>query len=197
MDFCAGDPAFGLVSGYLGRRFTGIELRQEQVDFNLSKAKDVGLLEDVSYICDDGRNVGTHIKPKSMDFVFSCPPYYDLEIYSEKREDLPNMETYEEFMGALAVMIKGAVKALNKNRFMALVVGDIRDENGVYRSFPGEYNSLIYIEVLASAPLRARTTFKHRKVVKTHQDVMVFIKGNTEQATNRLAPVEVGDIGEI
>ena len=80
----AGDSVFGFCSAFKGRPFTGIELRNEQVEFNQKQIDDNGL--DGKYICDDAVNIKNHIKNNSMDFMFTCPPYADLEIYS----DMPN-----------------------------------------------------------------------------------------------------------
>ena len=41
LDCFAGDTVFGYVSSYLGNNFTGIELRQEQVDFNNKQTKEL------------------------------------------------------------------------------------------------------------------------------------------------------------
>lgn len=66
-DCFAGDTVFGYVAGTQGFEFTGIELRQEQVDFNQSRVE--GL--NATYICDDGRNVCTHIAPESQDMFLA------------------------------------------------------------------------------------------------------------------------------
>lgn len=93
-DTFAGDTVFGYVAGSLGHVFTGIELRKEQADFNNERTLEL----TAHYINDDGRNVCKHIKELSQDLYFSCPPYYDLEIYSDDPNDASNQETYEEFI---------------------------------------------------------------------------------------------------
>jgi hypothetical protein len=76
-DCFAGDSVFGYVSSYLGNQFTGIELRKEQADLNNKRIKGF----NSKYICDDGQNVLKHIEKNSQDLLFSCPPYFNLEVY--------------------------------------------------------------------------------------------------------------------
>lgn len=40
------------------------------------------------------------------------------------------------------------------------------------------YNEIIFINSIGGAPMRANNTMKNRKVVRTHQNVLVFAKGS-------------------
>lgn len=60
-DTFAGDCSMGFVTGSMNNYYTGIELRQEQVDYNSEQFKKYGLDNYSKYICDDGRNVLKHI----------------------------------------------------------------------------------------------------------------------------------------
>jgi len=186
-DCFAGDTVFGFVSSYKNNKFTGIELRQEQVDFNNKTTT-----ERADYICDDGRNVIEHIKEDSKDLFFSCPPYYDLEVYSEKENDASNQETYEEFYEILDVAFKNSIKCLKDNRFAVVVAGDVRNKKtGEYYDFITDikntfknngmklYNDLILLDPIGTAALRANKFSVSRKNVKIHQNVLVFYKGDT------------------
>lgn len=182
----AGDSVFGFVSAYLGNKFTGIELRPEQVDINNSRVKGMS----ARYINDDGQNVAQHIEPESMDLLFSCPPYFDLEHYSDLPNDASNAPTYEAFLQILENAFAGALSCLRENRFAVIVVGDVRNKKtGFYYDFVGDikrifkehgaglYNELILIESSASTALRAGKYMEMRKIAKNHQNVLVFYKG--------------------
>lgn len=67
VDPMAGDTRKGLVFGYCGYKFTGIELRKEQVEANARMIEDRGL--DIKYICDDGRNILNHLDKVSNNRV--------------------------------------------------------------------------------------------------------------------------------
>lgn len=188
-DCFAGDVQKGLVFGQCGYDFTGIELRQEQVDVNNKAIENRGL--PIRYICDDGQNVANHISANSMDLLFSCPPYFDLEVYSELENDASNQGSYKDFIKILRNAFTNALSCLKNNRFAVVVVGDVRDKKtGFYYNFIDDtkrifiengaslYNELILVESVGSARLRAGANMDSRKITKTHQNVLVFFKGN-------------------
>jgi len=201
-DCFAGDSVFGYVCAFCGYNFTGIELREEQATKNQERLIAAGLKG--KYICDDGQNVGDHIKPDSQDFLFSCPPYYDLEVYSDLQEDASNQETFEDFYKILETAFTASIKCLKNNRFAVIVCGDVRGkEDGTYYLFPDRiketfinngmsvYNELILIENPVTAGIRANASMKRRKVVKTHQNILVFYKGDTKEIKNIFPELEI------
>lgn len=188
-DCFAGDTYKGLVFAMCGFSFRGVELRQEQVDINNRVLEGRGL--DIKYICDDGQNVAQHFDPESQDMLFSCPPYYDLEVYSKDERDASNQGTYEEFIAILDKAFKAALTCLKPNRFAVVVVGDVRDKKtGFYYGFADDvkrifkeggaslYNEIILVETGASTALRASRYMESRKVAKMHQNVLIFYKGD-------------------
>ena len=189
-DCFAGDSVFGYVSSYLGNEFTGIELRKEQAELNNDRIKE---FSKSKYICDDGQNVLKHIEINSQDLLFSCPPYFDLEVYSDLKNDASNQKEYGNFLKIIEKAFIDSLKCLKDNRFAVITVGDIRDKKGFYRNFISDvknifigngallYNEMILIEVLGSLPLRVARYMKHRKVGKCHQNVLVFYKGDPTQ----------------
>lgn len=198
----AGDTQKGLVFAMCGYNFTGIELRQEQVDANNKDIKERGL--NIKYICDDGRNVAKHFKPESQDLLFSCPPYYDLEQYSEKDEDASNQRTYKGFIDILEEGFKNAYKCLKKNRFAVIVVGDVRNRlSEGYFDFPADIvrmfksfgatflNKIILIEQVGTNCLRCANNMKHRKLSKVHQEILVFYKGNASNIKDIFSPIDL------
>ena len=199
-DCFAGDTVFGYVSASLGNHFTGIELRQEQVDFN--QAACAGL--DAEYICDDGRNVLERLGEGTQDLFFSCPPYFDLEQYSELPNDASNQETYGEFYEIIDAAFTDAIKCLKDNRFAVVVCGDVRDKKtGAYYGFPDDikatfkrngmmlYNEIVLVDPVGTATIRAANNMATRKVVKVHQNVLVFYKGDTKQIKGIFPEIEV------
>ena len=189
---CFSGGAFGFVSDYLGNTFTGIELRQEQVDLNNARLKN----KRSKYICDDGQNVLKHVKENSQDLLFSCPPYFDLEVYSDLENDASNQKDYKDFLQIIDNGFTGALKCLKDNRFAVIVVGDIRDKQGFYYGFPEDiksifikngaklYNEMIIAETLGTLPQRVGRYMNNRKVGKCHQNVLVFYKGQPKEIKN-------------
>lgn len=197
-DTFAGDSVFGYVSSKLGNTFTGIELRKEQADLNNERVQGMR----AKYICDDGQNVLDHIGAGTQDLFFSCPPYFNLEVYSDKENDASNQDTYDDFMRIIENAFAGAIKCLKNDRFAVVVCGDIRDKNGAYYGFPDDikrifvnngcvlYNELILVDPIGSAMLRCARLMRNRKVTKVHQNVLVFYKGNLKNIKNNYKTIE-------
>lgn len=198
-DCFAGDSVFGYVSAYLGNEFVGIELRPEQARLNNERVEGMS----ANYICDDGQNVANHLEPNSQDLLFCCPPYFDLEVYSDLPNDASNQGNYEDFINILRNAFTGAIGCLKDNRFAVVVVGGVRNKKtGFYYDFSGDikrifkengmslYNEIILIETGASTALRASRYMESRKVGKMHQYVLVFYKGKTKEIKNHFKKIE-------
>lgn len=138
-----------------------------------------------------------------FDFVFSCPPYGDLEVYSDDPADISTLEM-SEFDAIYGDIIAKAVDRLADNRFACFVVGDYRDKRGIYANFVSKtiaafeaagaylYNEAILVTSVGSLPIRTAKQFRAgRKFGKTHQNVLVFVKGNPRLAVEALGPVDV------
>lgn len=135
---------------------------------------------------------------EKFDLIFSCPPYYDLEQYTDDPRDLSN-KSWEDFVETYRGIIRSSVDRLRDNRFAAFVVSDIRDSSGVYRRLPELtieaftdcedvelYNRAILINEYASLPARVRRYFEaSRKLGRTHQNILVFYKGDPSGDTIR------------
>jgi DNA modification methylase len=140
----------------------------------------------------------------AVDLVFTCPPYGNLERYSDDPRDLSNMKP-EAFDAAYAEAIRRTCGALAEDRFAVYVVGDYRDSSGSYRNLPGKtvaafeaaglrlYNEAILVTSVGSLPVRTARFFEQsRKLGKAHQNVLVFVKGDATRATAAIGPVDFG-----
>lgn len=192
---------FGYVASYLGHAFTGIELRQEQADINNDNIKD---FPQSKYVCDDGQNIGKYILENSQDMLFSCPPYFDLEKYSNNPKDASAQKNYNDFITILENALSAGCKCLKNNRFAVIVMSNVRNhKGGAYYDICGDitkimqnnglslYNEFILVNSIGSGRLRAAGYMRVRKNVRTHHEVLVFYKGN---APIKDIPQEFGDI---
>lgn len=195
----AGGSVRGVVAEMLGRHYIGIDLSENQVDANQINADMLGVCP--VWWCDDSRNADKYIADETADFVFTCPPYHNLEKYSNHPLDLSNMN-YSDFSEAYKEIIDISCRKLKENRFAVFVVGDIRDSKGAYRDFLGLtkesffknglclYNESILLNQYGTAPMRAGLIFESkRKMVKVHQNVLMFYKGDPK----KIKRVESGD----
>lgn len=193
LDPFAGGSVRGIVAATLGFGYQGHELRSEQVDANIVQGLDLCPGAPLKWVVGDSlTTISAH--PIEADLVFSCPPYGDLEVYSDEATDLSAMD-HDDFITAYRGIIAASVASLKDDRFACFVVGDYRCKKGFYRNFVGEtvmafeaagarfYNEAILVTSVGSLPVRITKQFKAgRKLGKTHQNILVFCKGDPKKA---------------
>lgn len=208
LDIFAGGSVRGIVAAKTGRNYTGIDLSEEQIKANRRQWNDIIYLDDgdINWIVEDAQNVAEVCNGQKFDMLFTCPPYADLEVYSDDPNDLSNMD-YTDFLTAYRTAISEAVALLKDNRFAVIVVANVRDGNGYYRDLVGDtvqafedagmryYNEAAFITPLGTLPVRAANPFQaSRKLGKAHQNVLVFVKGDAKKATEACGEVEVMEV---
>ena len=187
LDPFAGGSVRGIVANKLGFKYTGIDIRQEQIDSNKEQGLSILGAENLpNWLVGDSDLVLNDIK-EEFDFVFSCPPYADLEVYSDLDGDISNMN-YKDFMVAYKSIIKKSCDLLKSGAYACFVVGEVRDNKGNYIGFVPDtikafmncgmkfYNEAILLNPVASASMRANGNMKTNKLVKIHQNILIFKK---------------------
>ena len=193
VDPFAGGSVRGLVAGALGRNYWGCDLRKEQIKANEVQADNVPVSVRPVWLCGDSQAMLDGAP--AADLVFSCPPYGSLEKYSDDPADL-SAQDWPTFRWNYRRTIRKAVACMKVNRFACFVVGDFRDKRGNYRNFVSEtisafldsgcehYNEAILLTAVGSASMRVSRQFAAgRKLAKTHQNILVFIKGDGLKAS--------------
>ena len=205
LDPFAGGSVRGIVASKLGRQYIGVELRDEQVTANRLQGDEICPDLPPVWYTGDSRNIDRICHDVSADFVFSCPPYADLEVYSDDPNDLSTLN-YEDFKPAYFEIIDKACAQLKDNRFACFVVGDVRDKKGNYYNFVGDtveafraaglhyYNEAVLVTMVGNTSLTTSRNFPiARKLGKTHQNVLVFLKGDAKKATAKCGVVSVDE----
>jgi 16S rRNA G966 N2-methylase RsmD len=208
LDPFAGGSVRGIVASRLGHPYTGVDLSAGQVAANVEQAAAITPESPPIWHVGDSRDIRTIVDTSApYDLIFSCPPYADLEVYSDDPRDLSTMD-YGDFLSAYRDIIAGSVSLLADDRFACFVVGDVRDRKGFYRNFVSDtiaafhdagmrlYNEAILVTAVGSLSIRVGRQFQSgRKVGKTHQNVLVFYKGDP-RAIKSWGDVEAGDPAE-
>jgi len=207
LDPFAGGSVRGIVSSICERNYIGIDISKKQVQANLKQAKT---------LCNDKHKpqwiVGNSLKIKELvkkkaNMILSCPPYHDLEKYTDDKQDLSNL-SYKEFCKQYEKIIKQACDLLEDDSFACWVVGEIRHKTGSghYKNFISNtikyfqksglsyYNEMILVTAVGSLPLRAGRLFRStRKIGKQHQNILVFLKGDIKKAVGKLNNYDIKD----
>ena len=210
LDPFAGGSVRGIVANYKKMKYTGFDIRQEQIDAN-NEQKAICKKENPLpiWICADSNTMEKHLAEDfEADFVFSCPPYADLEVYSEIEGDISNMD-YSDFLKVYTSIIKKACDRLKENRFAWFVVGEVRNKKGYYYNFVRDtitafedaglwfYNDIVLKTQISAKCLTAGIGMKKtRKVGKIHQNVLVFCKGDPKKTVEYLGDIKVMDLNE-
>lgn len=177
-----GNDCFAKISYQKYKMLIDNDFSKNKKDFN------VLLPDNLEWV--QGDSLETASNAPLSDFLFTCPPYGDLEIYSDDKRDISNMD-YDSFMGTFTCIIDKSLDRLKENRFICVVVGDFRNKKGFYRGFVSDtiqmfqkggiplYNEFILKTAIGSLPVRIQAQFdSYKKIGRCHQNVLVFFKGD-------------------
>lgn len=189
--FCGGSVR-GIVASKCGYEYFGRDLRKEQIDENEAQCNDILSEEDIkpTYSMGDSLEIRKVYEEGKADLLFSCPPYANLEVYSNDPRDISNMK-YPKFLEVYRKIIDESCKCLRDNRFAVWVVSEVRGKDGEYYGLVNDtikafkdaglhfYNDIVLVNQVASIAIRVGSLFnKSRKVSRIHQNVLVFFKGD-------------------
>ena len=205
LDPFSGGSVRGIVASVLGYSYTGIELSAEQVAANKEQASSIVPENMPVWHQGDCNSWLDNYDNKHYDFVFSCPPYHDLEEYSDDMNDLSNM-SWDTFKYVYNQIIGKLVLRLKEDRFACFVVSEIRGDDGTYKSFvpytincfnnagAKYYNEIILVNSVGTLPVRIASQFAYRKIGRTHQNILVFYKGNYNNIPKYFNKIDTGNI---
>ena len=212
LDPFAGGVVRGAIAAKLGRSYWGLDLSARQIAANKAQWRRLAVPGDAVPIWkrgDAGKLARLCPADLAADLILTCPPYGDLERYSDDRADLSTMR-YPQFMAAFEQILKAAADRLKPGRFAVVVVGDFRDGKGILRGFPSDtiaaaaaaglqlYNDAVLVTQAGSLPIRVGKIFgPTRKLGRCHQHVLVFVKGDPRRAMEACGPVDVGEIAGL
>lgn len=201
LDPFGGGSVRGVVASVLGRWYRGIDLRAEQVDANRVQAEKICASHEPLWIVGDSDDPDVLGSDVEADMIFTCPPYFDLEVYSDDPADLSAMD-WGTFQTVYRRIIARSVERLRPDRFAAIVVGDVRSRQGWYRGLPSLtiaalqdagchlYQDAVLIDPHGTMQLAAGRTFRaSRKLTRLHQYLIVAVKGDAKRAVTRLGDV--------
>jgi len=207
VDPFAGGCVRGIVASALGLLYIGVDISEMQVTENRKQASEfnfryspvwvVGDAEDVDVIVScvlQGMGMSSDTK---VDFICSCPPYYNLEKYGCGEKDLSMLSSYDEFLVKYRRIIKKCASILRPSHMACFVVGNVRGEGGGMHTLHSDtvssfiengcilYNDAVLLTSTVSAGMRAtRTMSAASKLIPVHQNVCVFVKGTSFTKTD-------------
>ncbi len=133
LDLFFGSGTSGIEAKNMERRCIGVELKQEMVDYVSKKFSPKDLVLNINVLQGDSASEKTKqdvlsrleiMGQKSAQLLILHPPYDDIIKFSDKKEDLSNCQTTEEFYDLFKKVAKNGYDLLEQNRFAALIIGD-------------------------------------------------------------------------
>ena len=133
LDMFFGSGTSGIEALNEGRRCIGVELKQDLVDKVSQKFTSKELVTEMNLICGDSASDEIvdkiHARLEVMgeekaQLLILHPPYDDIIKFSDKKEDLSNCSSTEEFYDLFQKVAKNGYDLLEKGRFAALIIGD-------------------------------------------------------------------------
>lgn len=211
LDPFAGGNVRGSVAAVLDRNYIGIDLSEQQVfankkHYEAMQDKYTNIEGTADWICEDAVLIDTDYK---VDMVLTCPPYYNLEVYTKDPRDLSRMPTYADFLNKYAMILEKSAKCLKDDSFFVIVVSEVRADahnisNSHYLGLVPDtikilqdcnlsyYNEIILMNNIGSLPVRAPKFFdRTRKIGRHHQNILVFYKGDLANIEEKFGKVSV------
>jgi len=147
------DPFMGSGSTLVGaclldRRGIGFEIYPDYVELAkqrlalCTRNREEGAGYDI--YAEDARNMGMRLRPNSVDFCFTSPPYWNIlsqqrtadnkEIrdYGDSAKDLGRIEDYSEFVHAMGKVFCELFSVLKAGKYCVVNVMDLRKRNRFY-----------------------------------------------------------------
>jgi len=115
----------------LGRHFIGVDIQSDLIDHIKSKVDNKEFFAEL--IVGDSTDKNTFLsiseilnkqKRTNIQLAILHPPYADIIKFSNNDNDLSNAKSLSNFLEKFSLVIKNTMDLLEKNRYLAIVIGD-------------------------------------------------------------------------
>jgi hypothetical protein len=183
LDAFAGGPPRGAVSSIMGYNYLGFDVSQKQIDENVALLKKLKLT-GAEYVRSDGRFLSID---RQFDVAITCPPYFNLEQYSDQADDVSSLGSYSEFNGSMWCCAQAHRERMKPGAFVCIIVGLFRDKkSGELIDFPSHtvenfreagfiyHQNIVLTKNFASAAVRAGNAWSGKKLVPIFENLLIF-----------------------
>lgn len=200
----AGGAVRGLMAGACGLNYTGYDINPIQVESNWQQYKKLqkkfDIDRNIAWVVNDSAEA--KIKTQA-DLIFTCPPYFNLEKYTDDPNDLSNTTRYCDFLKKYLQIMEKCYNILRDDSFYVYVVSDVRDKKTTeYYGLVADtikggqnlglkfYNEIIlYNDTGNLAIVSGDYMNRVRKVGRQHQNILVFYKGDVKHIKEKFGEV--------
>lgn len=201
----AGGITRGGVAIFCDCGYIGYDINTKQVSVNAQQYEELADKYEVDanaiYLCVDSEKATI----PEHNLFFTCPPYYNLERYTDNPNDLSNCTSYKMFLLKYKSILKRSLECLYEDSFAVIVVSDVRDKKtGEYYPLVADtteimidlglkyYNEIILYNDTGNLAITSGNYLdRARKVGRQHQNILVFYKGNTKNIKEKFGEVNI------
>lgn len=115
----------------LGRHFIGVDIQSELVSHVKSKVDNKDYFAELLVGDSTDQKIYNQINEvlirknrEKVQLAILHPPYADIIKFSNDNKDLSNAKSLSDFLGLFSSTIKNTINILEKNRYLAIVIGD-------------------------------------------------------------------------
>lgn len=206
IDPWAGGVVRGAVAAIHHRHYHGIDISPTQVDTNRAQWQDITSTHQATttptWTVGDSRTALRAIPSDSADLMLACPPYYGLEKYSDDPGDMSNMSP-SDFDTAMTEIMVETHRILRPHRFAAITVAEVRHRGHItslvntivtaaHAAGFHYLQDMILLKQVGTAAVRTANAFTRRRTVaRTHENIVILVKGDAGEATRRLSTDDI------
>lgn len=141
-DPCAGHITRMWVTYQLNRSYIGYDVSKEFYNLNCNIRDDLLGVGNQQKILDvnNGCNIDlvlhsstkVNLDDRSVDLIFTSPPYWDIEFYGDESEQLGYNKTYKGFLQGLEMLISESFRILKQGKYAVFNINDFRKDGALY-----------------------------------------------------------------
>jgi len=119
----------------LNRKYIGFDINDEMIEYAKSQMRDNLFYQnyfiaycnslDKKMVEQNFQKAKEKLKINSVQFILMHPPYMDIVKFTEKEEDLSQIDNIQEFLNKFKIICNNFLPYLNKERYFAVVIGDV------------------------------------------------------------------------
>ncbi len=133
LDLFLGSGTSAIEAVNMNRKCVGVEIKSDLVNKVNEKLAEITEETLTEVICEDSSSESVCNKindsliklgSEKAQFLVLHPPYADIIKFSDKKKDLSNCASTEEFLDKFALVAENGYNYLEKGRYAALIIGD-------------------------------------------------------------------------
>jgi DNA modification methylase len=119
----------------LNRKYIGFDINEEMVKWVKDQMSDSLFYKDFEIFLANSldkevvnkniKNTLENFNAKKAQFILMHPPYMDIVKFTQKDEDLSQIDNINEFIDKFKIVCENFLEFLEKDRYFAIVIGDV------------------------------------------------------------------------